>query len=255
MNELFDAPSFKDQQQAWSNPPVDDIGYLSSKDMLELPDETLKAMIERMEQTRYTGWRNWNRHWRDVLGLDTTKGKLVMDYGCGVGLEALQYAKTGNEVTVADIVPNNVKLAERVLWQFGYECSRLLLKDDPRTLDVPWAYDVIHCAGVLHHIPKPHLVIEAMHRWLGDGGELRLMLYSDEAWRIATGTEPPEGDVSAFVEFETFVRHWDGVGDWADWYDKPKLMNLTKGLFRLDRYRPLTSDGAYVGAVLIKEST
>lgn len=260
MSDLFDAPTFAAQKKAWSNPPVDDVGYIASKELLALPDDKFRTLITSMEQTRYTGWRNWNRHWRDVLGLDTTKDKNVLDYGCGVGLEALQYAKNGNRVWVADIAPDNLKVAQRLfsLYEDMHLQGALLLKEKPPfipAIEVAAAtehFDVIHCCGVLHHIPQPRPVVEAMHSWLRDEGQLRLMLYSDEAWKIATETEPPEGDVSGYVEFDAFIRYWDGVGEWADWYDKRKLMNLTEDLFVLDRYRPLTSNGAYVGAVLTK---
>ena len=255
MNELYDAPAFEDQKKAWSNPPVDDVGYIASKELLALPDDQFLGMFTRMEQTRYTGWRNWNRHWRDVLGLDETRGKEVLDYGCGVGLEALQYARNANRVWVADIAPDNLKVAQR-LFTLNKEAleGELLIPEQPPFLPARFneLFDVIHCCGVLHHIPEPRPVVEGMHDWLYEQGELRLMLYSDDAWKIATGTEPPEGDVSGYEEFETFVRHWDGVGDWADWYDKRKLMDLVGDLFALNRYRPLTSDGAYVGAVLVK---
>lgn len=255
MTELFDAPTFIDQKKAWSNPPVDDVGYISSKELLELPDDEFLGMFKKMEQTRYTGWRNWNRHWRDVLGLDETKGKEVLDYGCGVGMEALQYARNANRVWVADIAPDNLAVAKRLFLLSGEALEgELPIAGKPPFLPARFkeVFDVVHCCGVLHHIPEPRPVIEAMHGWLGNEGELRLMLYSDEAWKIATGTEPPEGDVSAYVEFDAFVRHWDGVGAWADWYDKKKLMALVGDLFTLQRYRPLTADKAYVGAILVK---
>lgn len=260
MRELFDSPSFEDQRKAWSNPPVDDVGYLSSKELLALEDDELLALVAQMEKTRYAGWRNWNGHWRDVLGLDSTVAKSVLDYGCGVGLESLQYAKRSNYVSIADICEDNVRLAHRVLRLHGYRTlHEMIIEERPPFL--PWlrptekpgdSFDVIHCCGVLHHIPNAREVVEAMHSWLREEGELRLMVYSDEAWKLATGTEPPEGDVSGYEEFETFVRYWDGVGDWADWYDKTKLMDLAGDLFTLNRFRPLTSDKAYVGAVLTK---
>jgi len=113
----------------------------------------------------------------------------------------------------------------------------------------PGTVDVIHCVGVLHHIPEPRPVVDAMHRWLAPDGELRLMLYSDNGWRIVTGTEPPD-DVTNHPAREKFVRGFDSVGDWADWYDEPKVTRLFGDLFVVDRFRYLTPDWRYIALVL-----
>src|SRR5881296_4309055 len=101
----------------WARPPVDDIGYIASAHMLQWSDDHLRQTVARMERTRYDvwGWRNWRNQWRDFFGLDTTHGNRILDFGCGVGLEALQFARAGNDIVVADIVADNVMLAERVL--------------------------------------------------------------------------------------------------------------------------------------------
>lgn len=224
----------------WASPPVDDVGYISSARLLELRDEDLMDLVVNFERARYGGWRNWNGNWRRVLKMDETRGKMVLDWGCGVGIEALQYARAGNAVSPADIVPENVHLAQRVLNLFGFS----VLGYQPK-------YDVIHCAGVLHHVPNPLDVMDDFcHRLYADG-EVRLMLYSDWAWRIATGEEPPE-DAASHPLFETYVRRWDAVGSYADWYDEEKLERMFGQWFTLENFEYLTQDMAYCGAVMVK---
>lgn len=245
-------PTFAEQQKAWSSPPVDDIGYLPSGGMLEWSDDSLVSVIEEIETYRYCGWRNYEGRWRQVLGLDSTQGKRVLDYGCGVGLEALQYAKAANRVWIADIVPDNVRLTKRVLELFGYKCEdALTIRATTPFCEPPEKLDVIHCAGVLHHIPNPIPLVQQMAKWLDSGGELRLMLYSDEAWRIATQTDPPDS-VLGHPRYERFVRHWDAVGNFADWYDAQRLRDRFGEHLTLTTYEPLTEHGEYVGAILVK---
>ena len=52
---------FDGQVAAWSNPPVDDVGYIPSSSMLQYTDDQLWAMIEKMRWIRYSeqAWRNW----------------------------------------------------------------------------------------------------------------------------------------------------------------------------------------------------
>lgn len=246
-------PTFAQRRKQWSSPPVDDVGYLASKDLLTWHDEALLELVVDMEHARYSGWRNWNGNWRRVLGLDKTEDKDVLDYGCGVGVEALQYAKTGNRVSAADISTDNIALTERVLDLYGHPAtSSYLILSKPPFIVSPGLFDVIHCSGVLHHIPEPLPVVEHMHSWLRTRGELRLMLYSDEAWRIATKTEPPDGNVFDYVEFDQFWQHWDAVGGYADWYDREKLENRFGKWFEVKHCEPLTKEGAYIGAVLVK---
>lgn len=224
----------------WASPPVDDVGYISSSKLLQLSDEDLMDLVINFEQTRYKGWRNWNGNWRRVLKMDETFNSDVMDFGCGVGIEGLQYARAGNRVVPSDIVPANVELAVRVLRLMGY----------PGTPIMP-PYDVIHCSGCLHHIPNPRSHMRDFHDMLRPGGEVRLMLYSDWAWRLHTGMEPPE-DTLSHPMFEVYVRAMDGVGEYADWYDDAKLEDWFGEWFRLENFEYLTQDLAYCGAVLVK---
>jgi SAM-dependent methyltransferase len=245
-------PSFADQREAWSRLPVDDRGYLHTDQLLAMTDGELLALVADMERVRYQGWRNHQNRWRDTLGLDTTHGKVVLDYGCGVGLEALQYARAGNAVVVADINPAAVTVAGRVLAAHDLPALDGAVIGDPATLEPSFParwFDIVHLAGVLHHIPDPRPTVELAHRLLKPNGELRLMVYSDQAWRAAVGTDPPF-DVAADPDLGRYVRTMDEVGDWADWYDRKRLEVRFGDLFTVGRCEYLTPDGRYLAAVL-----
>ena len=231
--------------EAWSSPPVDDVGYLPASFMLNMTDDELRGLIRNMRVARYEGWRNHKGLWRDLLGLDIPD-RDVLDYGCGTGMEALELARAGNRVAVADIVPENVALARRVLQLHGFQARTWVLSHGRRPYGT---FDCVNLSGVLHHIREPRPVIERVHRLLRPGGEARLMLYSDIGWRIATGTPPPE-DVTAHPEFWKFVRFFDAVGDYADWYDVTKLEDRFGDLFQISRFEYLTPDYRYCAAVL-----
>lgn len=248
-----DGFNFADQRKAWSNPPVDDVGYLSSSELLRLPDTELLTVIERMRLTRYGGWRNHGNLWRDVLGLDSTFGRYVLDLGCGIGLEALEYVSSGNEVELADITLPNMQLARRVV-QLHHPTASLNMCVVADTYPF-WrrstdrGYDVIHCVGVLHHIPWARAVAARCAELLTPRGELRLMLYSDRGWRLATGTEPPD-EVVGHPKFDQFVTFFDSVGSYADWYDRGRLEVRFGDLFTIERFAYITPDERYLAAVL-----
>lgn len=241
---------FDRQREQWSRPPVDSIGYVPIAALLSMPDHVLRATIDEANRVRYASWRNVGGLWVDVLGLDSTTGKDVLDYGCGVGAEALVYAQTGNRVTVADIVEGNVELAARVFKVNGYQAGTALIGDEQPYTDLPaGSFDVIHCSGVLHHIPWARETVEHFADLLRPGGEVRLMLYSDEGWRLATATEPPD-DVSAHPDFDRFVHFFDAVGIYADWYDEARIKDRFGDLFTVERFAYLTANRRYCAAVL-----
>jgi SAM-dependent methyltransferase len=205
-----------------------------------------------IERHRYTGWRNYEEKWRELLRLDDTYDRDVLDLGCGVGLEALQYAYLGNRVTVADVHETNVLLASRVLSIMGYPQHQVVFAStEPPFIPTTGVFDVVHMSGVLHHIRDPEPVVRRVAEVLRPGGELRLMLYSDVGWRISTGTEPPH-DVSTHPSFTQFVRFFDGVGEWADWYDAKRLERRFGHLLKLEACEHITADSRYLVATMIR---
>jgi len=246
-------PTFAARKKAWSSPPVDDVGYVPSADLLAMDDQDFLYVIEEAVANRYEGWRNHRGAWTKYLTRwDTTAGQRILDYGCGIGLESLILAKK-NQVILADISEGNLAVAERAIILNGHEHHGLHLISEhaPFIEPAPAELDIILCLGVLHHIPKPVPVVEAMGGWLKQGGELRLMLYSDEAWRIAVGKEPPVDPVEEDPGFEMFWKYWDPIGGYADWYDYYKLDRLFGEWFRVKSCKPLTEHGEYVAAVLV----
>lgn len=240
------------QAEAWSRPPVDDVGYIPSADLLALSDDELRAVVAQMTRTRYGqgGWRNWNGLWRDLLGLDEMAGLDVLDFGCGTGVESAQLA-AGNRVQLADIAPSNLALAARVLGLAGHEPAGVWdVSMRWPFLDAPDAsIDVFFCSGVLHHIPWAREIMERAHAMLRPGGQARLMLYSDNAWRLRPGGEPPE-DVAAHPDGPAYARAWDQVGEYADWYDRDRLEWRFGDLFDVERCEYMCPRSEYLGAVL-----
>ena len=251
--------TFQRAVEEWSRPPIDEVGYISSARLLDAPDDELRIMIERFEEARYAGWRNVYDLWRKKLGLDSTEGKVVLDFGCGVGIEALQFAKAGNRVFVADIAPDNLILADRVLKLFGCPAAGVLpVTEGEPFFEIDEPIDVFYANGVLHHTPKIREILKRAAEILTDEGEARLMLYSDRGFKWATG-QKPEGIERAcdHPRFYQFVRKFDGVGHYADWYSAEKLASVVDGIFELSSFDYITEKngffGQYAVAILKKE--
>jgi len=245
--------NFEYQKQEWAHPPVDDVGYISSKELLGYSDNDLLSLITQMESTRYLGDRNYENKWRKYLGLDDTFNKKILDFGCGVGIDALQLAKMGNKIYLADIVLNNIKLSQRVLSLHKFKADSInIVTDKYPFVEIPEKVDVFYCNGVLHHIPYAREIIKRALELLTDEGEIRLMLYSDKGWVIQTESPLPpiEHDVTTHPHFDKFVRRFDGVGNYADWYNKEKLEYKFGDIVNIDFFDYICSDGRYLVTIL-----
>ncbi|KKW46528.1 MAG: Methyltransferase type 12 [Parcubacteria group bacterium GW2011_GWB1_56_8] len=245
---------FEAQRVSWSSPPIDGVGYLPSEELLRKDNPALKRMIDALEIERYNvnGWRNHENKWRKYLGLDDTHGKYVLDYGCGCGVEALQFARNRNTVYIADVAGANLQLAERVASIYGWEVRPILLSMIPPFFDAIPPLDVFYCVGVLHHIPNARDVLLRASDALKPDGEIRLMLYSDIGWQISTGTPTPpvEEDIETNPNFQKFTGIFDCVGCYADWYNAEKLKYRFGDFLDLIDFQYICSDNAYCVAIL-----
>lgn len=220
---------------AWKAIPVDGIGYIDSEEFLAWSDVRVRSFIREFEATRYGGWRNYGNLWRSTLGLDTTHGKRIMDFGCGYGIEALQFCKSGNEVVISDIHPSNIAAATRVLKLSGFSPA------------VPGKVDIFYSNGVLHHSPQIREILKGAVGNLNDGGEIRLLLYTDKAWTGKTGTPVPpiEEDVTKHPAFPVYVKAMDAVGEYADWYTREKLEMRVGDFLEVEDFTYITPNGMY----------
>lgn len=220
---------FKHQKSEWLKLPVDDIGYIDCKELLSMPEKEFRSLIGKMAENRYNlnGFRNYKNKWREYLGLDSTQDKTILDFGCGVGLEALQF-QAKNKVMVADINQESLDVAKRLL---GNVKSYLISNEAPY-FTCP-KYDVFYANGVLHHTPKFREILERAVELLKPNGEIRLMLYSDIGWENA-GPDP--------------VSYFDEVGDYADWYNKDKLEQLVGDFLDVYFCEYITSNNGYLVA-------
>lgn len=250
--------SFQDATREWSRVPVDNIAYADPTELKTMPDDQFKDLVKRFEQNRYSlsGWRNHKNKWRDYLGLDTTAGKTILDFGCGFGIESLQFVKTGNRVILADINQSSLDTSTRCIKAAGVQPTQtILVSGETPFFTTELIYDIFYSNGVLHHTPRFREILKRACENLADDGEIRLMLYSDVGWVTATNEQLPEvdEDVTTNPSFWKFVRFFDEVGTYADWYNQEKLEHVVGDFLDVVFCEYITNDDRYLVCVLKKK--
>jgi ubiquinone/menaquinone biosynthesis C-methylase UbiE len=121
-------------------------------------------------RTSYAPWM------ADVLGHRDSAGVHILDVGCGQGIDLMQAAKAGANITGIDLTPRHVELARAHLAALGLRGR--VIEADAEQLPFPdGSFDRVISNGVLHHTPDIAVALREIRRVLRPGGEARLIVY------------------------------------------------------------------------------
>jgi len=115
-------------------------------------------------------------HWR---------GKKVLEIGCGIGTDSINFARAGADITVVDLSGESLELCKKRFEVFGLKANFYEGNAEHLSDFVPLErYDLIYSFGVIHHTPHPERVMEQLKRYCKPDTELRLMLYTKWSWKV-----------------------------------------------------------------------
>ena len=140
-------------------------------------------------------------------------GRRVLEIGCGIGTDAVSFARAGADYTAVELSAVSLELARRRFEVYGLKGQ--FYHGNAETVDQlvgPTQFDLVYSFGVIHHTPNPRAVIESARRVVKPDGELRVMLYAQNSWKaimIEAGFDQPEAQAGcpiAFTYTEASVR-------------------------------------------------
>jgi 2-polyprenyl-3-methyl-5-hydroxy-6-metoxy-1,4-benzoquinol methylase len=111
----------------------------------------------------------------------------VLEIGCGIGTDTVNFARHGAQVTAVDLSAKSLEIAQQRAAVFGYlDRVRFFqgnVEELTRVLPVE-PYDLVYSFGVLHHTPNPDRALEQIGHYLHADSTLKLMLYYRYAWKV-----------------------------------------------------------------------
>lgn len=111
------------------------------------------------------------------------KGKLMLEVGCGMGYDSLEFIKRGVRVTATDLTPNAVKLTRL---HFEIEDVQAVDVRTANALDLPFednSFDAIWANGVLHATGDTGRAVKEVYRVLRVGGRAIIShFYRKPSW-------------------------------------------------------------------------
>lgn len=151
-----------------------------------------KEYFDEVEARKYfvephiPGFADFNR-WR---------GKKVLEIGCGIGTDAINFSRAGADYTGIDLSEESLALTRQRFDAF--KLKGRLLSCNAEKIDTYFGcetFDLIYSFGVLHHTPDPAAAFKAIRCLMTPTSELRVMLYARESWKAAmieAGLDQPE---------------------------------------------------------------
>jgi 2-polyprenyl-3-methyl-5-hydroxy-6-metoxy-1,4-benzoquinol methylase len=116
--------------------------------------------------------------WRD---------KRVLEIGCGIGTDTINFARHGADLTVAELSDESMKIAQQRASVFGLSDRIAFHYGNAEELAsfVPVdEHDLIYSFGVIHHSPHPERILEQATRYARPGSTLKVMVYNRRSWKV-----------------------------------------------------------------------
>jgi SAM-dependent methyltransferase len=132
-----------------------------------------REFFDEVERHRYREYAPWMLR---LMGFDQFDGKALLEVGCGMGTDLLQFARGGARCTGVDLTPRSIELS-KLHFALYDQRAEFLLADGERLPFVDESFDVVYSNGVLHHTPDTGGAVREIHRVLRPGGVARVMLY------------------------------------------------------------------------------
>jgi ubiquinone/menaquinone biosynthesis C-methylase UbiE len=134
-----------------------------------------RRYFEEISRKRFQR-RDW--HVPMVARFDSFRGKDVLEIGCGIATDGLEFARNGANYVGVDLTPHSIELAKERFGLFGV-AGKFEVANAEERLPFPDAtFDHIYSFGVIHHSPVPERIVREIRRVLRPGGTLTVMLYN-----------------------------------------------------------------------------
>jgi ubiquinone/menaquinone biosynthesis C-methylase UbiE len=113
------------------------------------------------------------------------KDKKVLEIGCGIGTDSINFAKAGAKLTVIELSSESLDICKKRFEIFNLEADFYLGNSEELSSFLPIDnYDLVYSFGVIHHTPNPEKAIEEIKKYMNSGSELKLMLYSKFSYKL-----------------------------------------------------------------------
>jgi len=116
------------------------------------------------------------------------RGLRVLEIGCGIGTDTVNFARAGALVTATDISEESLRIAGRRAEVYGLTdriSYHLANAEELAEVIPPEPYDLVYSFGVIHHTPNPERVLDQITgHYVHPGTVVKIMVYHRYSWKV-----------------------------------------------------------------------
>ncbi len=112
------------------------------------------------------------------------KGKKVLEIGCGIGTDTINFARAGAHVTAIEYSEESLKIAKQRAEVFNLPIKFYHADAENLSKTVPVEkYDLVYSFGVIHHTPHPEKAIFEVKKYMDRSSVFKVMVYNRNSYK------------------------------------------------------------------------
>jgi ubiquinone/menaquinone biosynthesis C-methylase UbiE len=124
-------------------------------------------------------------------------GKSVLEVGCGIGTDAVNFCRNGARYTGIELSDQSLAIAQQRLDVFDLYGSLHKANVEELGIETSWytQFDLIYSFGVLHHTTDISRALSTLRNFCHQDTVLKIMVYAKDSWKqkmIDAGLDQPE---------------------------------------------------------------
>jgi SAM-dependent methyltransferase len=115
------------------------------------------------------------------------QGKRVLEIGCGIGTDTINFARHGALVAAVELSEKSLEIARQRAEVYGLQDQIRFYCGNAEELSgfLPVEpYDLVYSFGVIHHTPHPGRVIAQILHCVRPGSTIKIMVYHRYSWKV-----------------------------------------------------------------------